>query len=44
MIFSKNVLQGDLNQDKARACKRYASALPRDAPVAIVDGGADYSI
>ena len=33
-----------MNQDKARACKRYASALPRDAPVAIVDGGADYSI
>ena len=44
MKFSKITLQGALNQDKARACERYASALPRDAPVAIVDGGADYSI
>ena len=33
-----------MNQDKARACKKYASALHRDAPVAIVDRGAYYSI
>ena len=44
MKFSKKTLQGALNQGKARACKKYASALPRDAPIAIVDGGPDYSI
>ena len=44
MKFSKNVLQGALKQGKARACEKYASALLSDAPVAIVDGGADYSI
>ena len=44
MKFSKKTVQGALNQDKAKACKTYASALPRNTPVAIVDGGADHSI
>ena len=44
MKFSKKALQRALSQDKARAYKKYALALHKDAPVAIVDGRAYYSI
>ena len=44
MKFSKKALQGALSQDNTRAYKKYALVLHKDAPVAIVDGRAYYSI
>ena len=37
-------MRGVLKKGKAKVCKKYASIPPRGSPVAIVDGGADYSI
>ena len=35
---------GVLDKAKAKACKMYARDLPNDAPVGIVDGGADFTV
>ena len=40
----KTTPRGVFNKAKAKACNMYATDLPNGAPVAIVDGGADFTV